>query len=103
MKMLRIGKLLISFLSGEYGYPRLLFLLAWYTIEAVKAFAKETINYEPGNELCKQTWPSPAGFPTSAGAISYSCKTGLRAFPEIQNLISTFKCCGIEVFIVSAN
>ncbi len=90
-------------IGAEYGYPWLLCLLAGHTIEEVKALAKEAINYELGNKLGKQTWQSPVGFSTSAGVISYSYKTGLRVFPEIQNLISAFKSHGIDVFIVSAS
>ncbi len=90
-------------IGAEYGYSWLLCLLTGHTIEEAKVLAKEAINYELGNKLGKQTWQSPAGFSTSAGVISYSYKTGLRVFPEIQNLISTFKSHGIEVFIVSAS
>ena len=92
-----------SGIGAEYGYPWLLCLLAGHTINEVKLLAKEAINYELGNKLSKQTWQSPAGFPTSTGLISYTYKTGLRVFPEIQDLISTFKRNGIEVFIVSAS
>ena len=90
-------------IGAEYGYPWLLFLMAGYTIDEVKLLAKEAINFELSNTLSKQMWQSPAGFQTMAGAVSYSYKTGLRVFPEIQNLISNFKSHGIEVFIVSAS
>ena len=90
-------------IGAEYGYPWQHSLLAGHTIVEVNLLAKEAIDYELGNKLSKQTWQSPAGFQTSTGIISYSYITGLRVFPEIQNLISNFKSHGIEVFIVSAS
>ena len=68
-----------------------------------KSLTKEAISYELGNHLSKQTLQSPAGFETNAGMVSYSYKTGLRVFPEMQDLIATFNEHGIEVFIVSAS
>ena len=90
-------------IEADYGYPWVICLLAGHTIAEVKTLAKEAIAYELGNKLSKQTWQSTAGFETYAGALSYSYKTGLRIFPEMQNLISTFKSRGIDVFIVSAS
>lgn len=87
----------------DYGYPWVLLLLAGHTPGEVKAMAKEAIDYELGNKLSKQTIQSPVDFQTNSGALSYSYKTGLRVFPEMQNLISAFKNHGIEVFIVSAS
>ena len=90
-------------IGAEYGYPWVLYLLAGHTIAEVKALAKEAISYELANSLSKQVWSTPAQFPTHAGNVSYSFKTGLRVLPEIQNLIETFTRRGIEVFIVSAS
>jgi len=90
-------------IGPDYGYPWVLYLFAGYTIDEVKAMAKEAISFELANSLTKQTWQSPADFKTSAGAVSYSFKTGLRVLPEMQNLISTFRSHGIGVFIVSAS
>jgi phosphoserine phosphatase len=90
-------------IGADYGYSWVLFFFAGHTLEEVKALAKEAISYELGNQLCKQTWESPANFQTNAGIVSYSYKTGLRIISEMQNLISTFKGHGIDVFIVSAS
>lgn len=90
-------------IGADYGYPWVLYLLAGHTIDEVKAIAQEAISYELANKLSKQTWQSPTNFQTNAGVVSYSYKTGLRVFPEMQNLISTFKGHGIDVFIVSAS
>jgi len=90
-------------IGAEYGYPWVLFLLGGYTIDEVKTIAKEAISFELGNKLGKVTWESPSGFPTNAGELSYTFRTGLRVLPEMQNLIATFKEQGIEVFIVSAS
>ncbi|MFZ4463979.1 MAG: hypothetical protein ACOYN5_09025 [Bacteroidales bacterium] len=90
-------------IEADYAYPWVLFLLAGHTMDEVKVLANEAIAYELGNQLSKQILNSPAGFQTIAGNVSYSYKTGLRVFPEMQNLISTFKDQGIEVFIVSAS
>jgi len=90
-------------IGADYGYPWLLYLFAGYTIDEVKLLAKEAISYELGNHLNKQTLQSPASIETNAGIVSYSYKTGLRVFPEMQDLIATFNEHGIEVFIVSAS
>lgn len=90
-------------IGADYGYPWLLFLLAGHTTDEVKALAKEAISFELANKLGKLTWQSPAGFQTNAGVVSYSFKTGLRVYSEMQNLISTFRSHGIEVYIVSAS
>ncbi|NTW24771.1 MAG: hypothetical protein HGA37_08735, partial [Lentimicrobium sp.] len=90
-------------IGEEYGYPWILYLFAGMTEAEVKEMATEAISFELGNQLSKQTWVSPAGFPTRSGVVAYSYKSGLRVFPEMQNLISTFKRSGIEVFIVSAS
>ncbi|MEI6050846.1 MAG: haloacid dehalogenase-like hydrolase [Bacteroidota bacterium] len=90
-------------IGADYGYPWLLYLFAGQTIDEVKALAKEAISFELGNKLSKQTWQSPAGFQTNAGVVTYSYKTGLRVFPEMQNMISTSKGNGIDVYIVSSS
>lgn len=90
-------------IGAEYGYPWLLYFFSGNTIDEAKSLIKEAITYELGNQLSKQTLHSPTGFPTNAGVVSYSYKSGLRVFPEMQNLIATFKEHGIEVFIVSAS
>ena len=90
-------------IGEDYGYPWILYLFSGYTTDEVKAMAKETISFELGNQLSKQTLQSPAGLQTNAGIVSYSYKSGLRVFSEMQNLISTFKANGIDVFIVSAS
>jgi len=89
---------------GEaYGYPWVLYLLAGHTTAEVKAMAFEAISYELNNSLSKQILQSPANLETAAGVVSYSYKTGLRVLPEMQNLITTFRRNGIDVFIVSAS
>lgn len=90
-------------IGPDYGYPWLLFLLAGHTLAEVKTMAKETLSYELANRLSRQTWQPAAGFQTNAGALTYSFKSGMRVIPEMQNLISTLKGNGIEVFIVSAS
>jgi len=90
-------------IEAVYGYPWVLYLLAGHTIDGVKALAKETIAYELGNKLSKQKWVTPENFQTKAGAVSYSYKTGLRVYPEMQDLISAFEANGIDVFVVSAS
>ena len=90
-------------IGADYGYPWLLYLFAGHTIDEVKLLAHEAISYELANQLSKQTLQSPADFQTNAGVVSYSYKTGLRVFPEMQDLIATFNAHGIEVFIVSAS
>ncbi len=90
-------------IGSEYGYPWILYLFTGFTIPEVKGLATEVINYELGNKISKQKWESPAGLLTKSGNVSYSYKTGLRIFPEMQNLIASFTANGIEVFIVSAS
>jgi len=90
-------------IGDDYGYPWVLYLLSGHTIAEVRAMAKEAIDYELDNKLSKQTLQSPAAFQTKAGIVSYTSTTGLRVFPEIQNLMATFKRQGIEVYIVSAS
>lgn len=92
-----------SDIGAEYGYPWILYLLSGYTIDEVKALAKEAISYELGNQLSKQSWQTQPGFETNVGDLSYSYKSGLRVFPEMQDLIATFRDHGIEVFVVSAS
>jgi phosphoserine phosphatase len=90
-------------IEAVYGYPWVLYLLAGHTVDEVKALTKETIAYELGNKLSKQKWVTPENFPTKAGAVSYSYKTGLRVYPEMQDLIAAFEANGIDVFVVSAS
>lgn len=90
-------------IGDDYGYPWVLYLFAGHTIEEVKAMAREAVSYELGNRLAIQTLQSPVNLQTKAGVISYSYKSGLRVFPEMQDLIATFKNHGIDVFIVSAS
>lgn len=90
-------------IGADYGYPWVIYLFSGFTIPEVKDVAKDAIKYELANKLSKQKWDSPVGFPTKSGPVSYSFKTGLRVFPEIQNLISTFNANGINVYIVSAS
>ncbi|MDD4032722.1 MAG: hypothetical protein PHS48_05695 [Bacteroidales bacterium] len=90
-------------IGDQYGYPWALYLLAGHTLSEVKEMAAETISYELGNKLSKETLVSPGDFPTTTGVLSYSYKSGLRILAEMQNLISTFQKRGIEVFIVSAS
>jgi len=106
-----IAKLLFLFegysanpeIGEDYALLWVLYLFAGHTVDEVKALAGEAISYELGNQLSLQTLQSPANFKTKAGLVSCSHRTGLRVFPEIQNLFSTFKKHGIDVFIVSAS
>jgi len=90
-------------IDAEYGYPWVLYLLAGFTTDEIKTLAKEAFSYELGNRLSKVTWQSPANLTTNIGVVSYSYRSGLRVFPEMQDLIATFKEHGIEVYIVSAS
>ncbi|MGV8134666.1 MAG: HAD family hydrolase [Mangrovibacterium sp.] len=90
-------------ISDKYGYSWVLCLFAGHTIEEVKVLAREAVSYELSNRIAKVTLQSPSGMETKAGAVSYSYKSGLRIFPEMQDLINTFKDHGIDVFIVSAS
>ncbi len=92
-----------SGIGDQYGYPWVLYLLAGHTISEIKGMAAETISYELGNQLSRQTLISPSELNTKTGVLSYSYKSGLRIFPEMQNLISALTKRGIEVFIVSAS
>lgn len=90
-------------IGDDYAYPWVLYLFAGHTTEEVKTMAREAISYELGNRLSKQIMESPAGLQTNAGVVRVSYRTGLRVIPEMQNLISTFRNHGIDVFIVSAS
>lgn len=90
-------------IGDDYAYPWVIYLFAGYTIEEVKNMAGKAISYELGNQLSRQSLQSPAELKTKSGVVSYSYKTGLRVIPEMQNLISTFRNHGIDVFIVSAS
>jgi len=90
-------------IEAKYGYPWVLYLFAGYTTEEVKALTDKVITFELENQLSSQTWESPKDLATQSGYISHSFKAGLRIIPEMQNLLSTFKANGIDVFIVSAS
>lgn len=90
-------------IDAVYAYPWILYLFAGFTKDEVKILTKETIFLELGNKLSKEQWESPSNFPTKTGVLSYSFKTGLRVFPEMQNLMSTFQANYIDVFIVTAS
>jgi phosphoserine phosphatase len=87
----------------EYTFVWEISLLSGFTIDEVKAMAKEAITFELGNRIGKETIVSPAEFQTRAGVISCSFTTGLRVIPEMQDFISACKLHGIEVYIVSAS
>ncbi len=80
-----------------------LYLFTGYTVDEVKNLAKEAISFELANQIGKQTLHSPAGLKTKSGNLSCSYNSGLRVFPEMQNLISTYRSHGIEAYIVSAS
>ncbi|MEL7588039.1 MAG: hypothetical protein AAGU19_15130 [Prolixibacteraceae bacterium] len=90
-------------IGDDYGYPWVLYLLAGHTMEEVKTLARKAISYEISNRIAEETLQSPSGMNTKAGVVSHSYKSGLRVFPEMQDLIATFKDRGIDVFIVSAS
>lgn len=90
-------------IEATYGYPWVLYLFAGHTENEVRALTNEAIHFELNNKLGKLKWQTPANFQTKAGAISYSYKTGLRVYPEMQNLIDVFESNGIDVFVVSAS
>jgi phosphoserine phosphatase len=90
-------------IDATYGYPWVLYLFAGHTEAEVKSLTMEAIKYELNNKLGKLKWETPADFTTKAGPISYSYKTGLRVYPEMQNLIDAFEANGIDVFVVSAS
>jgi phosphoserine phosphatase len=87
----------------SYVYMWELYLFAGFTVEEVKAMAKEAISHELANQIGRHTLESPPGLQTKAGAVSCSFNSGLRVFPEMQNLISTCSGHGIDVYIVSAS
>lgn len=87
----------------DYAFLWELFLLTGFTIDEVKTMAKDAISFELASQIGKQTLHTPAGFNTRAGRISCSFNSGLRIFPEIQNLISTCRSHGIDAYIVSAS
>jgi len=90
-------------IGDDYGYPWVLELFAGHTMGEVQSMAREAIEYELGNKIGRLRLSSPEGLPGRAGVVSYSFKTGLRVYPEMQNLISTFQRYGFKVFIVSAS
>lgn len=90
-------------IDADYGYPWVLYLFTGFTEADVQVLSKEAIQFELGNKLGKNKWGTPAGYNTKAGAVSYSFKTGLRLYPEMQNLIFTLQSNGIDVWIVSAS
>jgi len=87
----------------SYVYEWELYLFAGFTVEEVRAMAKEAISYELANQIGRHTLESPAGLTTLAGRVTCSFNSGLRVFPEMQNLITTCRDYGIEVYIVSAS
>jgi len=87
----------------DHAYLWELYLLTGFTIDEVKAIAREAISYELANQIGSHTLHSPPGLKTKAGVVSYSFNSGLRVFPEMQNFISTCRGRGIEVYIVSAS
>jgi len=87
----------------DHAYLWELYLLTGFTIDEVKAIAREAISYELANQIGSQTLHSPPGLKTKAGMVNYSFNSGLRVFPEMQNLISACRGRGIEVYIVSAS
>lgn len=90
-------------IDAIYGYPWVLYLFAGHTESEVQDLTKEAIMYELGNTLGKLKWETPEGYNTKAGDISYSYKTGLRVYPEMQNLIDVMEKNGIDVFVCSAS
>jgi phosphoserine phosphatase len=90
-------------IGTEYGYLWEPYLFTGFTIEEVKSMAYEAIAYELANRIGRQTLQSPDGFPSRTGRVSSTFISGLRVFPEMQNLLSTLKCHGIDVYIVSAS
>ncbi|MFZ4561828.1 MAG: haloacid dehalogenase-like hydrolase [Bacteroidales bacterium] len=87
----------------EYVYMWELYLFAGFTVEEVRAMAKEAISYELANQIGRHSLESPAGLTTLTGRVSCSFNSGLRVFPEMQNFITTCRDHGIEVYIVSAS
>jgi len=90
-------------IGEDYAFPWIISLFTGFTIPQVKELAKEAIDFELGNKIGKQTWVSPDDFPTKSGIVTYSFRTGLRVFPEIQNLMKNFRLNGIDVYVVSAS
>jgi phosphoserine phosphatase len=87
----------------DHAYLWEVYLLTGFTIDEVKAIAQKAISYELANQIGSHTLHSPPGLKTKAGVVSYSFNSGLRVFPEMQNLISTCQGHGIDVYIVSAS
>ncbi len=90
-------------IGAEYGYPWVLYMFAGHSIDEVKNLAQEAISFELTNIIKKDTITSPGNIQTKSGVVSYIYTSGLRVLLEMQNLISTFFCNGIDVFIVSAS
>lgn len=87
----------------HYTFLWELCLLTGFTVEEVKSMVKEAISFELANQIGKQTLKTPSGLKTSAGALTCSFNSGLRVYPEMQDLISTCRRHGIDVYIVSAS
>lgn len=87
----------------DYTFQWELFLLTGYTVDEVKSLAKEAISYELANKIDRVTLTTPAGLKTASGVVSCTYNSGLRVFPEMQDLIATCMKQGIDVFIVSAS
>ena len=90
-------------IGDEYGLCWILWLFTGQTVGEVKALAREAIDFELGNRIAKVTLHSPGGLSTLSGEVSHTYRSGLRVFPEMQDLIATMQRHGIGVFIVSAS
>lgn len=90
-------------IGDEYALVWVISLFAGFTPSEVKDLAGEAVTFELGNRIGMEILQSPPSLKTKSGIVSRSHRTGLRVIPEIQNLFSTLRMNGIEVFIVSAS
>ncbi|MEI7500724.1 MAG: HAD family hydrolase [Bacteroidota bacterium] len=87
----------------DYIFLWEIYLFTGFTVDEVKSMAKEAISFELANQIAKQTLHSPDGLKTITGALTCSFNSGLRVFPEMQNLIAACRRNGIDAYIVSAS
>jgi phosphoserine phosphatase len=87
----------------EYALVWEVFLLCGFTVDEVRAMAKEAIELELGNRISREILTSPDMPGVRSGKVSCSYVSGLRIIPEMQDLISSCRSRGIDVYIVSAS
>jgi phosphoserine phosphatase len=90
-------------IGPTYSYVWMLYFLAGYTPDEVRAMARAAIRSELGDGLRRVTWKGPAGFASKVGPIDVTFRGGLRVHPEMQNLMASLRSAGIDVYVVTAS